>query len=210
MFIGLVGKSCSGKNYIGQILQDKGYEVWDLDELCHQALEEEENVRSVAKAFGPQVLDGASISRKALGRIVFENPAKRAELENILYPWLVQKIRSYDANARRDAKPKEKEPVVFLNGALLRRSSLDSYCKFIVYVDAPYKDRMERACSRDGITEQAFEKREAAQKDVDFRENHYKSPIFVINNNKETKNLELIRQINIICDRIENDIQQGE
>ena len=203
MFIGLVGKSCSGKNYVGQLLQDKGYEVWDLDKLCHEALLLEENVRAVVKAFGPQVLASGVVSRKALSQIIFENPAKRTDLENILYPWLIKKVISNEAFGTF-------VPVIFLNGALLRRAGLDAYCHFIVYVDAPYEDRLKRAISRDGIVPQAFEKREAAQEDVDFRENKYKAPILVINNANGTKDLELIRQINIICDRINADIQQGE
>ncbi len=193
MFIGLVGKSCSGKNYIGQIFQEKGYEVWDLDELCHQALELEDVAQKVIQSFGSQVLDGFFVSRKALAKIIFENPSKRIDLENILYPWLVAQVK---------AKAELDNSVIFLNGALLRRANLDSFCKFIVYVDAPYSNRLERAIDRDGITEHDFEKREAAQNDVDFRQNEYKAPILVINNNNKTKNLELIRQINMICDRI--------
>ena len=192
MFLGLVGKSCSGKNYVGQLLQERGYEVWDLDVLCHEALTLEENVQAVVKAFGSEVLENGVVCRKTLSRLVFENPAKRFDLEEILYPWLVKKVVSYEGSS-----------VVFLNGALLRRAALDAYCTFIVYVDAPYEDRLKRALSRDGITEQAFEKREEAQGDVDFRENQYKAPILVINNAEGIKNLELIRQINIICDRIE-------
>lgn len=200
MFIGLVGKSCSGKNYVGEILQGKGYEVLDLDKLCHKGLEDKDNVQAIVKAFGFDVLDESFISRKALGKIIFENPSKRETLERILYPWLIEEIKNR-ANANKS--------VIFLNGALLRRAGLDSYCSFIVYVDASYEDRLKRAISRDGITESGFEKREEAQKDVDFRENEYKAQILVINNNNETKKLELIRQINIICDRIETIFNKG-
>lgn len=200
MFIGLVGKSCSGKNYVGEILQSKGYEVLDLDRLCHEGLNDKHNIQAIVKSFGSNVLDGVFISRKALGKIIFDNPSKREDLEKILYPWLIEKIKS-----RADAD----KAIVFLNGALLKRAGLDSYCRFIVYIDAPYEDRLERAIFRDGITKANFEKREEAQKDVDFRENEYKAQIFVINNNNETKKLELIRQINIICDRIETIFNKG-
>ncbi len=201
MFVGLVGKSCSGKNYVGKLLEQKGYEVWDLDVLCHDALEQKENIQKVEQVFGSQVLENGAVSRQALGKIIFEKPEMRSKLENLLYPWLIKKVALQETL--------QPQAVVFLNGALLRRAGLDSYCNFVVYVDAPYEDRLKRALVRDGVTETSFAKREAAQEDVDFRNNQYKAPILVINNGNETKNLELIRQINIICDRISTIFKKG-
>ncbi|MBQ5392177.1 MAG: hypothetical protein IIU44_07385 [Spirochaetales bacterium] len=40
MIIGLVGKSCSGKNFVGGILEKAGILVWDLDVMCHEGLVE--------------------------------------------------------------------------------------------------------------------------------------------------------------------------
>ena len=200
MFVGLVGKSCSGKNYVAKLFAKRGYQVLDLDELCHKAFELEPIISEIEKAFGPQIInkEDGTVSRKALGRIVFDNPSKRLVLENILYSWLKKEIPSLASGE-----------VTLLNGALLRRAKLDELCSLIIYVDAPYEDRLERVLKRDKITAEDFEKREAAQADVDFRNNKYKAPVLVLNNYKDTKELELIRQINIICDRI-NSISQRE
>ncbi len=202
MYIGLVGKSCSGKNYVGELLKKRGLWVLDLDELCHKAFELDSITSEIKKAFGPEVFNkDGTVSRKALGKVVFDNPQKREALENILYSWLRKEIARLS------------RPVTFLNGALLKRAKLDELCSAIVYVDAPFEDRLQRALKRDCITKEDFEKREAAQTDVDFRNNEknneYRAPIWVLKNDKNTKELELIRQINIICDRI-NSISQQE
>ena len=101
MVIGLTGKSCSGKNYVGEILASKGLEVWDTDKMCHDGLND--NIRAIVSVFGEEVIrhsDGKEeVSRPALGKIVFSDPARRKALEDILYPWLGKKVEewtSYD------------------------------------------------------------------------------------------------------------------
>ena len=203
MFIGLVGKSCSGKNYVEAILQKQGYMVLDLDKMCHDLLKKTTVISAVVQAFGPEVLlpESQEISRPALSKLIYDKPSKRRVLEKILYPALEKEILSVQALCPMKT--------IFLNGALLRRAALDELCKAIIYVDAPYEVRLERALVRDSITKEAFEKREAAQKDVDYRDNQYKAPVWVINNDKTTKDAELVRQINGICDRINLISQEG-
>ena len=185
MVIGLTGKSCSGKNEAGNILAQAGLEVWDLDRIAHRGLEE--NREAVEAVFGPD------ISRPAIGRIVFRDPEKRRQLEGILYPWLGKKISAW-----KDENP---EGVLVVNGALLHRAGFHLLCDCIIYVDAPFNVRLERALQRDGVTEEQFRLREGSQDDVDFRVVDYKVPVHVILN--VDLNLdELRRQVLNICDKI--------
>ena len=185
MVIGLTGKSCSGKNEAGNILAQTGLEVWDLDRIAHRGLEE--NREAVEAVFGPD------ISRPAIGRIVFRDPEKRRQLEGILYPWLGKKISAW-----KDENP---DGVLVINGALLHRAGFHLLCDCIIYVDAPFNVRLERALQRDGVTEEQFGLREGSQDDVDFRVVDYKVPVHVILN--VDLNLdELRRQVLNICDKI--------
>jgi len=185
MVIGLTGKSCSGKNEAGNILAQAGLEVWDLDRIAHRGLEE--NREAVEAVFGPD------ISRPAIGRIVFRDPEKRRQLEGILYPWLGKKISAW-----KDENP---DGVLVINGALLHRAGFHLLCDCIIYVDAPFNVRLERALQRDGVTEEQFRLREDSQDDVDFRVVDYKVPVHVILN--VDLNLdELRRQVLNICDKI--------
>ena len=184
MIIGLVGKSCSGKNVVGDLLEKKGILVWDLDKMCHDGLEE--NAEAVVKAFG-------STSRKEIGKIVFSDPSKRVELEAILYPYLERKILAW-----KDSNPGK---VLVINGALLYRAGFHRLCDAIIYVDASYEIRLSRAKERDNISDEAFLLREKSQADVDYRDVDYEVPVHVISNDEFNFD-KLNRQVFIICDKL--------
>lgn len=196
MVIGLTGKSCSGKNYVGEILSSKGLEVWDADKMCHDGLND--NIQAIVSEFGEEVIqltgDKAEVSRPALGKIVFADPARRKTLEDILYPWLGKKVEAWIKE--------NPNGVLVLNGALLYRSGFCSFCSCVIYVDASYEVRLGRAMERDGLDEKTFMLRESSQKDVDFRDVSYPVPLYVVSNNGSNLD-EVNRQISDICVKLD-------
>ena len=154
MVVGLVGKSCSGKNRVGSILNGLGLEVWDLDVMAHDGLEA--NAKAIEGLFGPEAVRWEKgkpvISRQAIGKVVFSDPQKRKALEDIIYPWLKVLVTDW-VKSHADG-------VLVLNGALLYRSGFCRLCDHIIYVDASFNVRCRRAIERDGITEEAFRLRE--------------------------------------------------
>ena len=191
MVIGLTGKSCSGKNYVGRILEGIGLEVWDTDRMCHDGLNE--NIRAIVSEFGEGVVQGAEVSRPALGKIVFSDPERRKALENILYPWLRKKIEEW---IKRNP-----EGILVLNGALLYRAGFCDLCECVIYVDASYETRLRRAIERDGLDENTFMLREQSQQDVDFRDVTYPVTLYIVSNN-DSNSGEVNRQIFDICDKL--------
>ena len=191
MVIGLTGKSCSGKNYVGRILEGIGLEVWDTDRMCHDGLNE--NIRAIVSEFGEGVVQGAEVSRPALGKIVFSDPERRKALENILYPWLRRKVGEWI-----DGNP---EGILVLNGALLYRAGFCELCECVIYVDASYGTRLRRAVVRDGLDEKTFMLREESQQDVDFRDVDYPVTLYIVSNDGSNLD-EVNRQIYDICDKL--------
>ena len=191
MVIGLTGKSCSGKNYVGRVLEGIGLEVWDTDRMCHDGLNE--NIRAIVSEFGEGVVQVAEVSRQALGKIVFSDPERRKALENILYPWLREKVEEW---IKRNP-----EGILVLNGALLYRAGLCEFCNCVIYVDASYETRLRRAIGRDGLDENTFMLREQSQQDVDFRDVTYPVTLYIVSNN-DSNSGEVNRQIFDICDKL--------
>ena len=191
MVIGLTGKSCSGKNYVGQVLEGIGLEVWDTDRMCHDGLNE--NIRAIVSEFGEGVVQGSEVSRPALGKIVFSDSERRKALEDILYPWLRKKVEEWIAG--------NPDGILVLNGALLYRAGFCDLCECVIYVDASYETRLRRAMERDGLDEKAFMLREMSQQDVDFRDVTYPVTLYIVSNN-ESNSEEVNRQIFDICDRL--------
>ena len=191
MVIGLTGKSCSGKNYVGHVLKGIGLEVWDTDRMCHDGLNE--NIRAIVSEFGEGVVQGEKVSRQALGKVVFADPERRRALENILYPWLRKKVEEWIAG--------NPDGILVLNGALLYRAGFCDMCECVIYVDASYETRLRRAMERDGLDEKAFMLREMSQQDVDFRDVTYPVTLYIVSNNSSNSE-EVNRQIFDICAKL--------
>ena len=97
------------------------------------------------------------MDRRALGRIVFADPAARTRLEDILYPEITERIRAFIAEDPRR---------VVVNAPLLQRAGLQSICDALVFVTAPAFVRLVRALRRDGLSLGDAWTRINAQKDV--------------------------------------------
>jgi dephospho-CoA kinase len=86
--IGLTGNIAAGKSTVAKMLEELGATVIDADALVHELQRRGTPVYDdIVAAFGPGVLDEAGeIDRRALGAIVFADPAQLRRLESIVHP----------------------------------------------------------------------------------------------------------------------------
>ncbi len=86
--IGLTGNIATGKSTVAKMLEDLGATVIDADALVHELQRKGTPVYdAIVAAFGRGILDrGGEIDRKALGAIVFTDPAQLRTLESIAHP----------------------------------------------------------------------------------------------------------------------------
>ena len=144
MVIGLTGGYCAGKDAVARILERRGFTVLDVDRIGHEVLESRRD--AVAAAFGESVrrADG-TIDRRAVGRIVFADPAALARLEGIVHPPMVERVRALAAAERAAGRD------VAVNAALLRHMGLERYCDAVVEVRAWALRRFFRGLRRDRL-----------------------------------------------------------
>lgn len=189
--IGVTGKSCSGKNLAAKLMEERLGPAIDVDALGHDVLNE--NAAQVVSVFGPGVAgpDGR-IDRKALGSIVFGDPAKLRALERLLHPAMVRRILAI----RRESA----EEFLIVNAAILHRMGLDRLCRAVVYVKAPFETRFRRALAREGLSREAFAARCRSQKDVNSRNIRAGRPVYVVNNRARLDKFN--RQVAKICGRL--------
>lgn len=142
MIIGLTGKYCAGKDTVGQALASRGYRIIDADAIAHDVLVD--RTLEVIAQFGPGVrtVDGG-VDRRALGRIVFADPAARRRLERIVHPPVVARIKQLIASDPGD---------VVINAPLLHRAGLHLICDAVLFVRAPAPLRLLRAIRRDSLS----------------------------------------------------------
>ena len=86
--IGLTGNIATGKSTVAKMLQELGATVIDADALVHELQRKgTPTFDAIVAAFGSGILDrSGEIDRKALGAIVFADPAQLRVLEGILHP----------------------------------------------------------------------------------------------------------------------------
>lgn len=188
MIVGLVGKSCSGKDTVASLLDDR-FEVIDEDKLGHEALEK--NVEKIKAVFGSGIVKDGVVDRKALGRIVFSDPLKLQALNDITHPWMKEETLSL----ARDIEKKGR--IAVINAAILEEMGFVPYCDEILFVLSPYEMRKGRALLRDGITEEGYKNRALSQKNIG--ESLYscgKKVITIINDETKEK---LSRQVGFYC-----------
>jgi len=176
--IGVVGEIGGGKSQVSAYFAKWGAKVIDADAVGHALLTQRPVRELVLDRFGPSILAPATstdtdveeeaepvIDRRALGTLVFSEPALLADLETILHPRMRTTFEKAIAKAERQGRYK----AVVLDAAVLFEAEWDSLCDIVVYVDAPRESRLERLIRTRGWTEAVLEARERAQASPDFK-----------------------------------------
>jgi dephospho-CoA kinase len=157
---GLTGGVASGKSSVSRLLRARGVEVVDADEVARAVVEPgSEGLREVVACFGDEVLraDG-SLDRPRLGKLVFAEPERRAELNGILHPRIA-------AETQRRIASLERRGVMLAcyDAALLVENGLADAFRPLVVVALDAEAQVARLCARDGIDEPAARQRLQAQ-----------------------------------------------
>ena len=179
----VTGKSGSGKTYISnKLAQALGCEALDLDQVSHQTLNIDTVKLFVKETFGESVFDGEQINTKALGKIAFSNPELLDKLNDICHQEMLKLIDTKLASTKTE--------FIVLDYLMLPKMKYFTDAHFKVLVEADLHTRKTRIISRDNITAEYFNTREANS--IEFDPNQFD---YVLHNSS-TKNIDdLINQI---------------
>ena len=88
MIIGLTGSIASGKSTVSNMLSKLGFPIIDADLIARIVVEKgSKTLESITESFGEEVIaDDGSLNREKLGEIIFTNPSKRKQLNDIIHP----------------------------------------------------------------------------------------------------------------------------
>jgi dephospho-CoA kinase len=162
--IGLTGGIGGGKSHVAGLFAELGAHVIDADRLGHEALRQPDLLGEVVNRWGPEVLNAAgAIDRRKLAGRVFADPAERAALEGMVFPWIFRRLQ--EALIRAEADPAVR--AVVLDVALLLETGWDRVCDVLVFVDAPHAERLRRVQEKRGWTDADLAAREQAQWPID-------------------------------------------
>jgi dephospho-CoA kinase len=110
--IGLTGNIACGKSSVLAMLEELGARVIDADRVTHELQRPGEPVyAAIVAEFGPDILTapGGPIDRRALGAIVFADPAALRRLEQIVHPAVHKRIEAWLEQVAQEQRTKNKE-----------------------------------------------------------------------------------------------------
>jgi len=161
MTIGLTGGIGSGKSTVAAILAELGARVIDADRIGHEVYRPgSPGFGAVVDAFGPAVVaaDG-TIDRRALGAIVFADPAARARLNAIVHPLMAAELAARIERMRRAGFV---GPIV-IEAAVLLEAGWRPLVDHVWVVAAGRENAVARVVASRGLTRAEAERRIEAQ-----------------------------------------------
>jgi len=185
--VGLTGGIGSGKTAVSDLFDKLGIKIIDTDVISHNLINNDPSViKEIADTFSENIVDtNATINRKKLAQIVFNDKGKKQQLENILHP----RIRHEVDNQLQEIglqSPGQKYVIVVI--PLLLETGFADFIDRILVIISDEKTRIERVKQRDNrnvdeicsiIKNQASDKQRRKAADD------------IIENNNDFKQLEL-------------------
>ena len=157
--IGLTGGIATGKSTVAAILSAKhGLPVLDADLYARQLLAPGTAVsQAVLDRYGPQLqTSSGALDRRALGCIIFGQPAERHWLEALTHPLVNQALNE-------DLVRHAQSATVVLMVPLLFEARLEVLCSEVWLVDLDEASQLERLLARDRLSLHEAQQRIRAQ-----------------------------------------------
>lgn len=133
--IGLTGSIASGKSNILNVLKEMGFVVADSDKIVKEAYNDLNISLKIKEIFN-------TIDRKEIAKIIFNNKEKKALLEQIIHPYVIEKLENIKNN---------NNGLIFLDIPLLYEAKLEYLVDKIVLAYLPYELELKRLIERDNI-----------------------------------------------------------
>lgn len=183
--VGLTGGIATGKSLVSKFFKELGAYIIDYDQVSREIVEPDQNAwKRIVEYFGDDILKSdRSIDREKLGKIVFDDPEKRKELEAITHPEIFIEVRRRVS----DIKKADSDALIIQDIPLLFEAKLEKTVDKIIVVRTSAAIQKKRLMDRDGFSESDAEKRLKAQMPLDEK---VKLADFVISNDgtvSETK-----------------------
>jgi dephospho-CoA kinase len=155
--VGLTGGIASGKSTLASMLGKFENEIIDADEIARKVvIPGSQGLQKIVREFGPQVLNkDGTLSRDALATVVFNDPIKRAALEEILHPLIKTRTLEKIAQSHSD--------VVVYVVPLLVEAKVDYPFDLVATIEAGTETQTKRLVENRGMTPEDAAARISAQ-----------------------------------------------
>ncbi len=157
---GLTGGIASGKSAVAKHLRARGVPVIDADQLAREVVVPgSSGLDEIVKKYGKGILlPNGELDRKALAKIMFDDPEQRKIVNAIVHP-RVTALTLERANELRE----KGEPLACYEAALIIENGVADAFRPLVVVSVPEEVQIERARERDAASAEDIKARIRAQ-----------------------------------------------
>jgi len=158
--VGLTGGIASGKSTVAAMLRELDCPVLDADTLGHELLEQGQDAfNEVVREYGKEVLDTfGNVDRSKLGQIIFADARKRARLNQILHPRILDVVRRWFTALAQGGGPE----LAVVEAALIMEAGYNKELDQVIVCWCPAEQQSQRLVER-GLTAEQAKLRIAAQ-----------------------------------------------
>lgn len=196
VFVGLTGQSGAGKTTAGEFFVEQNYGVINCDMVSRKVVSDGSGcLKELVREFGVFILNkDDTLNRGNLAEIVFSDNKKLMRLNEIIFPYITDKILSVSEELINAGFK-----VIVLDAPTLFESGLNRICDIVIAVVADYDTRVNRIIERDKISQEMASARIASQYDDNFFKE--KSDMLITNNGNKD---ELLQNLLEITEHIKN------
>jgi dephospho-CoA kinase len=161
LLVGLTGGVATGKSTVSAMFRALGCVVIDADQIARQVVEPGAPAwDQIVAAFGRGILEpDGRIDRKALGALVFGDPAARRRLESFTHPEIRARVRARLGELRAEGF----EGVVIFDAPVMIESGGYRDVDRLVVVTAGEPAQLARQQERDGLSREDATRRVRSQ-----------------------------------------------
>lgn len=155
--VALTGGIGSGKSTVADIFADLGVPVIDADIIARRVVEPGTSaLQAIVRHFGHDILTADNhLDRAALRRKIFDNPADKAWINQLLHPLIHQETQQQLHNVTA--------PYALWVVPLLAENNLAPLADRVLVVDVCPHEQIARTMRRDAVTKELAEKMLQAQ-----------------------------------------------
>lgn len=163
--IALIGGIGSGKSAVANKVKTfRPVKVIDADQIGHEVLDFPDVQQKIRAQFNSTVFnEQGKIVRKELARIVFGESKQHQEslkqLERIVHPVIHRRLEEEIASARSLGQ----FDAILIDAAVILEAGWQELCDYIVYIDCPFEQRLQRVTENRGWSAAELTKRENHQ-----------------------------------------------
>lgn len=190
MIIGLTGSIASGKSTISAMLKEKGFPIVDADLVARIVVKPgTQTLQEIEEVFGKEVMnEDGTLNREALGQIIFHNPGKRKQLNDLMHPAIRAEMLH-----QRDKLLQEGHSTIIMDIPLLFESKLQHFVEKIMVVSVTEETQLQRLMERNSLS---FEEAKARiQSQLPISEKEKGADAVIYNNGSKVESKEQLERL---------------